>query len=244
MSGVSGRMDRMGKKFRYELHMHTAETSPCGRVPGARCAELYTAAGYDGVCVTDHYIRFIYDKLPGRTVSGKASAWMSGYRSVLEEGRRIGLEVLLCMELRFDGKGNDYLVYGITDKILVDHPGMFAMTPERFHDFAGRHGLFVAQAHPFRDGCLPENPDHLDGIEVFNAHRRHEGRNELAEALAARHPRLMRLAGSDFHQECDLAGASVHLQERVAESTDLARILHANGILARQTGTWAFPQDC
>ncbi len=221
---------RMKKTYRYELHLHTAETSPCGQVPGARCAELHVSAGYDGVCVTDHYFRSLLDALPGRTTAERIHAWMAGYRAVRGEGDRIGLDVLLCMELRFDDSANDYLVYGITEELLRDHPNLYAMGPERFHDFAGRHDLFFAQAHPYRNGCAPVDPAWLHGIETFNGNPRHDSRNGQAEALADRYAHIVRLAGSDFHQECDLAGASVHLSKRVTVSRDLARLLRENGV--------------
>jgi hypothetical protein len=239
----SGRIERMSKTYRYELHMHTAESSWCGRTPGARAAEMYAAAGYDGVCVTDHYFREAVESLPGRKAKDKVSAWLAGYRAVRDAGTRVGLETLLCMELRFDENFNDYLVYGITEELLMRHPDLYAMTPAAFYRFARQHGLFFAQAHPYRSVCVPADPACLHGIEVFNAHRRHQNHNDLAEALAAAHPHLVRLAGSDFHQENDLGGASVLFGERMRESAEIAGALLENRMVERCTGTWVFPME-
>lgn len=239
----SCRIERMSKTYRYELHLHTAESSWCGRTPGARGAELYAAAGYDGVCVTDHYFRDAIESLPGRRMKDKAAAWLAGYHAVRAEGVQQGLEVLLCMELRFDENFNDYLVYGITEDLIMRRPDLYAMTPATFYRFAVKHGLFFAQAHPYRNVCVPADPAFLHGIEVFNAHRRHQSHNDLAEALAANHPHLVRLAGSDFHQENDLAGASVLFGERMRESQEIAGALLENKILERCTGTWAYPLE-
>ncbi len=225
----SGRMGRMEKTYRYEIHLHTSETSPCGRVPGARCAALHAAAGYDAVCVTDHYFRAIAERLPGRDPASRAHAWLSGFRAVREEGSRLGLTVLPAMELRFDDSWNDYLVYGITEELLACHPALYAMDWTRFRAFADEHGLFVAQAHPYRDGCRPTDPRRLDGIETWNGNPRHDSRNASAEALADLHPHLVRLAGSDFHQECDLAGASMRLPGLAQDSAELVRLLRAGG---------------
>ena len=40
--------------YRYELHLHTAETSKCGKVRAADQIRTYHRLGYQGVCVTDH----------------------------------------------------------------------------------------------------------------------------------------------------------------------------------------------
>ena len=40
--------------YRYELHLHTSETSKCGHVPAAEQVKTYHELGYTGICVTDH----------------------------------------------------------------------------------------------------------------------------------------------------------------------------------------------
>ena len=41
--------------FRIDLHVHTRESSFCGKTNGSIVAELYKKAGYDGLVITDHY---------------------------------------------------------------------------------------------------------------------------------------------------------------------------------------------
>ena len=41
--------------FYVQLHLHTSETSRCGRSPAAEMARACKAAGYDLVAVTDHF---------------------------------------------------------------------------------------------------------------------------------------------------------------------------------------------
>jgi L-amino acid N-acyltransferase YncA len=38
-----------------ETHMHTAESSPCGKVRAKRITRMYKDAGYAGIVVTDHF---------------------------------------------------------------------------------------------------------------------------------------------------------------------------------------------
>lgn len=42
--------------FFYELHLHTAETSRCGRSPAADMVKAYYDKGFSGIVVTDHFI--------------------------------------------------------------------------------------------------------------------------------------------------------------------------------------------
>ena len=43
------------KMFRTETHLHTAETSPCGRVSAVELIRQYYDAGYKTVFVSDHF---------------------------------------------------------------------------------------------------------------------------------------------------------------------------------------------
>ena len=46
----------MSKKgFYVQLHLHTSETSKCGRATGAEMARACKAAGYDLIAITDHF---------------------------------------------------------------------------------------------------------------------------------------------------------------------------------------------
>ncbi len=218
-------MSRMKTEYRYELHLHTSETSPCGQVSGAQGAALYAEAGYDAICVTDHYYRQIAGQLPGRSTAGRVASWMSGYRAAREEGVRLGIEVLLGMELRFDGSQNDYLVFGVDERLLVDHPDLYRLDPERFRALADEQGLIVVQAHPYRPGCTPADPVWMDGIETWNGNPRHDSRNDRAQSLAARHPRLLQVAGSDFHQPGDLASAAMLSDHLAKDAAGLATLL-------------------
>ena len=42
--------------FKYETHMHTAETSACASATGKEQADRYKELGYDGIIITDHFL--------------------------------------------------------------------------------------------------------------------------------------------------------------------------------------------
>ena len=43
--------------YRYDLHVHTKEVSPCGKLTVEETVDLYKAKGYDGFWLTNHFQR-------------------------------------------------------------------------------------------------------------------------------------------------------------------------------------------
>ena len=39
--------------YRYETHLHTVESSKCGKTPGREYPAIFQARGYDGIFITD-----------------------------------------------------------------------------------------------------------------------------------------------------------------------------------------------
>ena len=209
----------------WETHAHTAETSPCGSVPAREGIAAYRRHGYAGVVITDHYFDGFFDNLPDDWQWDRCvDRWLMGYRAAREAGKACGLQVLLGMELRFAGSPNDYLVYGVTEALLRDHPRLDAMGPQAFSQFARQQGLFWAQAHPFRQGMTRCNPALLDGAEIYNGNPRHNSRNPEAVEWA-RQNGLRPLAGSDFHEWEDLLGAGIRFPTPPGEEAELSRLL-------------------
>ena len=62
--------------YKYELHCHCKEISPCGWLSAEETARLYRQAGYDGLVMTDHFRTDIIETLPGKNWEEKmASYW-------------------------------------------------------------------------------------------------------------------------------------------------------------------------
>ena len=113
------------KKYLYEMHFHTKDTSNCANVKASVAVEEYIKAGYDGIVVTDHlspstYMKYGRELLPWKK---KIDFFLRGYKAAKKaaNGR---IPVLLGMELRYrTSEGdNDYLVYGITEDFLYNTP--------------------------------------------------------------------------------------------------------------------------
>ena len=52
------------RKYLYEMHFHTKNTSNCANVPAEIAVEEYIKAGYDGIVVTDHMNSSAFSKEP------------------------------------------------------------------------------------------------------------------------------------------------------------------------------------
>lgn len=203
--------------YRYETHLHTSETSPCGKVKAAEAVRLYKKAGYTGIVVTDHYFRGFFERHPFMNWDRKIDLFLAGYRNAAEEGRKLGLEVHLGMEIHFNENANDYLIYGFDEAFLREHKRMYRMTLKEFRELTAGRGIVIVQAHPFRPRMIPAAPELLDGVEVYNGNPRHDSSNHLALEYARDH-RLKMLSGSDFHQTRDAARGGVVLEEPVTAS--------------------------
>jgi len=215
--------------FRVDLHVHTRESSFCGRTAGRLVTQLYKKAGYDGIVITDHYNRRFFRKFPRNLPwSTRIDQFLQGYRSAREEGEKIGLKVWLGIELKFTESPQEFLVFGLDETFLKKHPELFKMGIKNFRNFSKQlttsEEILIYQAHPFRPGLNPVAPELIDGIEVYNGNPRQDSNNKLALNYARQH-KLRMISGSDFHRLSDLGRGGVILPEAATDTRSLVRIL-------------------
>ena len=215
------------KKYLYEMHFHTKNTSNCANVKAEIAVEEYIKAGYDGIVVTDHlspstFMKYGRELLPWKK---KVDFFLRGYKAAKKtaNGR---IPVLLGMELRYNtSEGeNDYLVYGITEEFLYSHPEILEMNSKTFYDLAKENHLLVFQAHPFRIGMKVTNPKFLDGVEIFNGNPRHNSSNDIAEMWAKKYDLLV-TSGSDYHEIEDLGSGGIWFNKEIKDNKTLVEEL-------------------
>ncbi|MCR5041933.1 MAG: PHP domain-containing protein [Clostridia bacterium] len=208
--------------YLYEMHLHTAQTSPCARVGAKEAALAYKKGGYSGIVVTDH---FTPNTFTAGTWEEKTEFFLKGYRAA-KEAEDASFSVMLGMEIRFPANGNDFLLYGLTEEFLRQNPDINLMELDSFLPLAHDYGILVFQAHPFRDNMCVVRPDRLDGIEVFNANRRHDSRNSIAKMWASLY-RMKTVSGSDFHVAGDACRGGIYTAEEIRDSVQLASVLRS-----------------
>lgn len=202
------------------------ETSRCGYVRAAEQVKRYKNLGYDGICVTDH-LHETYIELMDCHEDWNAcmERYLYGYRLAKKEGNRLGLDVILGCELRFPENESDYLIYGIDEKWLYDHPFITRLNHQEFFDRYGNEVLII-HAHPYRNNDIVYY-NCVHGLEIVNCNPRHDSRNDLALKLAKDNPHLYRLAGSDAHRDHDEGGAAVISNCRITNSYEYKAVIES-----------------
>lgn len=215
------------KAYKFDAHVHTSETSPCAKIKGSEMVHLYKKAGYSGVIVTDHYHDGFFEALFGPNVSWeeKVDCFYKGYLSAYNEGKKIGINVILAMEINFAPYDIDYLVYGVDETFLKENERLYYLNLGSFRELTKNNkNIITYQAHPYRAPITPADPALLDGIEVYNGNPRHISGNKPALDFAIKH-NLKRISGSDFHEIGDEARGGILLPENVDNEKDLVQIL-------------------
>lgn len=219
--------------MKLELHAHTAESSGCGKMPAEELIGRYAGAGYGAVVITDH----LAGRQGGNAVEdGRYEKWLSGWRAAKRAGERIGITVLHGAEVRFAGRPEDILVYGVSEADgiwlfeLMDADAELSELYEKAHE----KGMVVVQAHPFRRGLSPLDQRYLDGSEVYNGNPRHNNYHEEAHAFGNRGgAEFIKISGSDAHQPVDVARGGVIAPDDIRDNEKLVRFLRMNPDMQR-----------
>ena len=215
--------------MKFELHTHTSENDICVDMSAAEIVAAYHQEGYRGIVITNHLFDLSREwykaELSGRGHDAIIDYYLKGYRLAREAGGRLGMTVLLGMELRFDGTVNDYLVYGFDEDFLYRSPLLNTLDLDSFLKILPGKAL-VYQAHPFRDGMSVTDPSKLFGIEVYNGGT-DAVRNRFADFWADLHG-LRKISGSDFHSIRHLARGGVDFDCEVFDNDSLIRQLLDN----------------
>ncbi len=206
--------------YKYDIHVHTMETSRCGYIKAPETAETYKRLGYDGICVTDHlhgeFISLMHCRDDWQACMDQ---YMFGYHEAKKKGDAIGLNVCFGIELRFPETESDYLIYGVDEAWLRANPYICDMDHETFFKKYGDEVLII-HAHPYRkyDEVFY---DCVHGLEIANCNPRHKSRNELALELARANPHLLRTCGSDMHRPGDEGRAAMLFETPINDSYDI-----------------------
>ena len=211
--------------YKTELHCHTCDFVGIRSAEnGAKKARTYIDAGYTTVVLTNHYRP--YDPAD----HGEMVRRFFAAGEIMREAAGDRLTVITGMELKLRENGNDYLVFGMTEELLLGLPGIFDMTIGEFCTWATARGILVIQAHPFRVGSVPADPDLLDGAEIFNVCNPADV-NKSAEAWAAEyadsHPdrRFILTSGSDHHKVSHRAAGGIVTESPITDMDELMGVL-------------------
>ena len=185
--------------FLYETHLHTCEASKCGKLHGEDYIPYMMEKGYSGIIVTDHF--FNGNTCVPADISWKerVEIYCSGYERAFKAAEGLDFNVMFGVEFNFNK--DEYLLYGIDKKWLLENECMMEMTRHELHDAVNKAGGVMIQAHPYRErdylSDIKLAPTAVDGIEVYNA-ANSANMNALAFEYCTKLD-LPMTSGSDIH---------------------------------------------
>lgn len=216
-------------KYQIELHAHTSPASGCSQISPKEMVSTYKGLGYDAVAITNH---FIYQD-NNCTKKEYINAFICDFEQTKKYGEEMGIKIYLGAEIRFTENVNDYLIFGINEKMLSEIYDLLPLGVENFRkNYPMPDSVFI-QAHPMRDGIKNLDAKLIDGIEVFNMHPGHNSRVGLASIYAKDNDIQIITAGSDFHHpNRKHEGVSALRGAYLPEDTfELARLLKSGDYL-------------
>ncbi len=225
-------------KYKIETHAHTREMSPCAHHSPNKVVEYHYNAGYSAIAITNHFCNYSFFDF---NKQGVVDRFLKDYYDACNTGEKLGIKVILGMEIRFPQNINDYLVYGFSEK---DVPLLYDLALSNsktfFKKFKNEKNIFL-QAHPFRDNMTLEDPKILDGIETFNMHFGQNSRIPQAVAYAKQHPEFITTCGTDFHHKSQLGHGGIFSKTLPENSFELAALLKTRDYLFNVSGSIVIP---
>lgn len=218
-----------------ELHAHTNPASFCGDFPANEVVDFYVAAGVNTLSITNH---FNSNLLIGN-LNENINNYLSDYR-LAKECANGNINIILGIEIRFDGSNNDYLVFGIEEDELPFYAELTPYGIENFYKQVKNDRNVIIQAHPFRDGVTRAPIDSIDGIEAYNLHPNHNQRNALA-TQHARKNNLLVTGGSDFHHVTHHALCLLRSKTELKNSFDVADAIKSKNVVFDCNGSIIIP---
>ena len=218
-----------------ELHAHTNPASFCGDFPANEVVDFYRAAGVNTLAITNHF----NSELTIGNLKENIKRYLDDYHLAKQTANN-DINVVLGIEIRFDGSNNDYLVFGIEED---DLPFYAELTPhgiESFYKEAKNDRNVIIQAHPFRNGVTLAPVDSIDGIEAYNLHPNHNQRNALA-TQHARKNNLLVTGGSDFHHVTHHALCLMRTSTELKTSFDVADAIKSKNAIFDSNGSIIIP---
>lgn len=208
--------------YRYETHLHTNLISACSNFTPEEIVEKYTALGYAGIFVTDHFLNGNTTVSRNLSYEERVRAYCNGYEAVKKAAEGSGLSVFFGIESSY--YGTDFLFFGLDGEWYRTHPEILGLTTRQLCHYIREAGGLVVQAHPYHEAPFIDHmrlfPADVDGIETWNACKSDRA-NRLADILANEYS-LVKTAGSDIHTKGQKMLAGVQFETPIKDEKDFA----------------------
>lgn len=204
-------------------HIHTSGISHCSKCPAPVLVDICVRDKIDAIVLTNHYKRNYYiedEKFPEWR-----QKYIDEYLFTKSEGEKVGLKVFFGLEITLDHLPKiDFLVYGLSHEKAAKAPQLHSLTQKELFEYCVSENALLYQAHPYRNGTLPQDPRYLHGVEI-NCHPiyNHNDKEEIT-AFAKQHS-LKLSCGSDYHGDTYKAHCGIYIPEDITDTVELADFL-------------------
>lgn len=197
-----------------DAHIHTSGVSRCSRRTPAQIIAQCLADGTDGIVLTNH-CDISYTKELG--YRDWCKIYVEEFYLTKELGEQYGVKVFFGVEVEtIELKKVHYLIYGITPEEFLVSPELYLMNQKKLFEYCEANGFALFQAHPYRNGTLPQNPLYLHGVEI-SCHATHKTTmSESVRGFAKEH-NLFISCGSDFHGDTYKAKCGMYISDDVSD---------------------------
>ena len=201
----------MQTEFKTETHLHIEDACTPSDVTTEDMLNLYKKEGFKTIIITPHYNKKYFDRI-SPDFDERKDFLLGGYYKAKELGEKMGLNILLGVELTLTEGKNEYLIYGVNETFLRMHPNLYDLSLSKLVKICRANDFLIVQAHPFRRGQEPAPLDYQMPLEVFNGRHVVDPQNELVEAYAKENG-LIGVSGTDFHEIEDYRGGIITKNE-------------------------------
>lgn len=209
-----------------DAHIHTNGISLCSRRTPAELIEECVKDHLDGIVLTNHCKAEYFREEPYKDW---VQRYVSEFRKTYEIGKAQGIKVLFGIEVTLREKPNvDYVIYGVTEQDILTSPPLYKMDQETLFSWCVSKNALLYQAHPFRNGAVPQNPAFLHGVEI-NCHPLYGTNEEQRVTAFAKAHHLKLSCGSDFHGDTYKAHCGMLVPETVETGAAFAAFLKEEG---------------
>lgn len=202
-----------------DAHMHTNGISRCSQCTPAQVIDVCKNNRLDGIVLTNHCKpAYIDEKGYGNWIQ----RYLDEFHITRELGEKAGLKVFLGIEVSPSGLGTvEFLIYGITDEFLLNSPELFNLSQKELYELCQKNNALLYQAHPYRNGAVPQDPKFLDGVEI-NCHPIYETNERVRVTEFARSNGLKISCGSDYHGDTYKSYCGMIVPDDINNSVEFA----------------------
>ena len=210
----------------YEMHMHSTGISACSSASVREGCDECKKAGYSGVVLTNHINPWSHSCITEDGLFLPQPYLDEFYRA--KENETPNFRVLLGAEVKLNEGWSEFLLYGLTEDILLHGipENIMTFSQTMLRDLSKELDLLLFQSHPFRSGMSIVPPEWLDGIEIHNGCIRHDSRNDIAQLWAKKFD-LLGSSGSDYHHLGDAGTGGIWVDRPISNERDLLAILRS-----------------